>query len=80
MIKFTSVGIGGNNSDSYCSQNDADSYSGISNMGKKEERVHAELQAEDFMHDARRCFKTRCCMNISGMTSMSIVGKDHIHT
>ena len=51
MIIWTFVGRGGKNSDSYCSRNEAERYSGISNMGKKEERVHAELQAKDLTHD-----------------------------
>ena len=40
MIKWTCVGRGGKKSDSLCRRNEADTYSGMSDMRKKEERVH----------------------------------------
>ena len=51
LIKWTFVGRGEEKRDTYCSRNEAERHSGISNMGKKEERVHAELQAQDITHD-----------------------------
>ena len=45
------MGRGGKKSDSYCRRNEAEMYSGLSHMGKKEERLHAvEFQAQGCMH------------------------------
>ena len=55
-------------------QSEAESYSGIPNTGKKEERVHAELQAQDFMHDRSHLITP----DVSNLHAYQKMMQDHV--
>ena len=79
MIKWTFVGRGGKKTDSFCSRKEADRSSGISDMRKKEERVHKSCfhivlmwccQTYPIFVHTRRWAKNRWCMKRSPTISI----------